>query len=94
MAMQQSTDKQLDDQVSGKIDQTVPRTTRSILSTNLNPMAFKKSKSRKSQNTSSISDGNIDLTITECEKQQAIPLAPFAPNPMPQICIATSTNFC
>ena len=47
--MQKSTDKQLDDKISGKIDQNVHRTVRTILSTDLNPKAFKLTKRSKSR---------------------------------------------
>ena len=67
--MQQSINKQLDDKVSGKIDQTVPRTVRSILSADLNPMTFKKNKRQKSKLTSSNTNGNIHMTITEGENE-------------------------
>ena len=63
--MQQSTNAQMDDKVAGKINQTVPRTVRSILSEDLNTKAFKKNKKQKSKNTSSVSDGNKE-TRTEC----------------------------
>ena len=41
IVMQQSTDKQLDDRVAGKHDQTVQRTVRTILSTDFPTNAFK-----------------------------------------------------
>ena len=40
--MQQSTDKQLDDKVAGKINKNVAKTGRTILSSNLTPNAFKR----------------------------------------------------
>ena len=42
--MQKSTEAQLEETVSGKIDATVPNTVSAILSTDLTPNAFKKSK--------------------------------------------------
>ena len=47
--MKKSIDKQLDDKIVGKIDQTVLRTVRSILSEDLNAKAFKKNKKQKSK---------------------------------------------
>ena len=47
--MQNSTDKQLDDKISGKIDQNVHRTVSTILSTDLIPKAFKANKKVKNR---------------------------------------------
>ena len=45
--MQKSTDKQLDDKISGKIDQNVTKTVRTILSTDVTPNAFKANRESK-----------------------------------------------
>ena len=49
--MQESTDKQLDDKISGKIDKNVSKTVRTILSTDLSPKAFKANKKSKTTKT-------------------------------------------
>ena len=53
--MQKSTDEQLDERVTGKIDKTVPRTVMAILSSELTSSAFKKNKKQKSARYSSTS---------------------------------------
>jgi len=81
--MQKSTDKQLDDKISGKIDQNVHKTVRTILSTDLKSQAFKANKKvKKSKNTSSSIDGNETTACLDNENKnanerqtQAVPVA-------------------
>ena len=94
--MQQSTDKQLDDKISGKIDQNVSKTVRTILSTDLTPNAFKANKkSKKTKNISHSTDGGAKAASPEKEdenadesKQKAIPVQSQNPVVTPQF------NFC
>ena len=82
--MQKSTEAQLDETVGRKIETTVPRTVHSILFKDLNPIAFTKSKRRKSKNTSSVFDSNENTKLAQPEtfqhanastnNQQAAPL--------------------
>ena len=82
-AIQQSTDKQLDNNINGKIDQNVSKTVRTILSTDLTPNAFKANKkSKRTKNISPSTDGDANIAITEKEneniderKEQAISVA-------------------
>ena len=91
--MQQSTDKQLDDKISGKIDQNVSKTVRTILSTDLTPNAFKANKkTKKTKNISRSTDGDANIAITEKEnenmdgrKPQAIPVTSQIPIVNPQL---------
>ena len=70
--MQQSTDKQLDDKISGKIDQNVSKTVRTILSTDLTPNAFKANKkSKKTKNISHSTDGGAKAASPEKEDENA-----------------------
>ena len=48
--MQQSTDKQLDDKISGKFDHNVSKTVRTIISTDLTPKTFKANKKTRYNN--------------------------------------------
>ena len=90
--MQESTDKQLDDKISGKIDQNVSKTVRTILSTDLTPNAFKANKkTKKSKNISQSIDGNVNTAIPDQEnknederKKQAVPVPSIAPIVGPQ----------
>ena len=81
--MQKSTHKQINDKISGKIDQNVQRTVSTILSTDLTPKAFKANKKiKKSKNTSHGNDGNETAACTDNENKnaterrtQAVPVA-------------------
>ena len=87
--MQKSTDTQLDDKVNEKVDQTVPRAVREILNEDLNTKAFKKSKRRKSLNTSS-TDGMIiqqsaaseNIISNVASMQSTAPIIPPLPQPL------------
>ena len=71
--MQKSTSTQLDDKVNDKVDQTVPRAVREILTENLNTKAFKKTKRRNSLNTSSTDGVNKSLkAVTENPKSDTM----------------------
>ena len=87
--MQKSTDTQLDDKVNNKVDQTVHRAVREILNEDLNTKAFKKSKRRKSMNTSSTNGVNIqqhaateNVKSDATAKQSAAPVVLPVPQPM------------
>ena len=87
--MQKSTNAQLDDKVNEKVDQTVPRAVREILNEDLNTKAFKKSKRRKSLNTSS-TDGMIiqqsaaseNVISNVASMQPSAPIVPSIPQPV------------
>ena len=66
--MQKSTDEQLDEKVTGKIDTTVPRTVMAILSSELTSSAFKKNKKQKSSKHSSTSHiGDVEPSSNTSE---------------------------
>ena len=70
--MQKSTDKQIDDKITGKIDQNVSKTVRTILSNDPIPNAFKANKkSQQSKNTFCSTDGGVNTANTGNENENA-----------------------